>query len=88
VAGNQISCIPSDIYTNVSDRLYLLALSGRQIMSDYYSYLKKLALFTALLAILLFAGVNLFPGIATPTKSIATFLVLFAVTAIGHYLLM
>jgi hypothetical protein len=87
MAGNQIPGLPPVIHIGVADRFHLLALQGCEIMSDYYSYLKKLGLFTGLLAILFVAGVNLFPGIGAPSKSIATFLVLFAVTAIGHYLL-
>lgn len=52
-----------------------------------FSYLKKLAIFTAILAVMYVVYVLLFPGFASG-KAIASFLMLFVVTGFGHYLLL
>lgn len=54
----------------------------------FFSFLIRLGLITLLAAITYTALIHLFPSIATPSRAVSIFLVLFAVTAGIHYLLL
>ena len=55
--------------------------------SNYFqNYFRKLAIFTIVIGLLFISYLILFPEASKPSKAIATFIVLFIVTSVGHYL--
>jgi threonine/homoserine/homoserine lactone efflux protein len=54
--------------------------------NSFVSFLKQLSILTGILVLIYFAYLNLFPTQASPSKAIAIFIVLYMITAGGHYL--
>lgn len=59
----------------------------RNTGNRFFSYLKRLTLFTFLLGLIVISVFNIFPGIASPSKIIAVFIILYVITAAVHYLM-
>ena len=59
----------------------------RNTGNRFFSFLKSLTVFTFFLGLIVISVFNLFPGIAMPSKAIAVFIILYVITAVGHYLL-
>ena len=58
------------------------------INAMFLSFLGKLTMVTAFIALMYAALINLFPDMTIPSKTVSVFIVLFTVTAGVHYLLL